>query len=123
MACEVCGREVEEVCWSDQLGVRCCERCHSRGTPPSNAPRRRAPRAPVYKPTPYELLVRRVWDALAEAGTVFYVGPRYIAGWCPACRMGTVNVHFIGGDEDPKLRLLDGCTAGCSTDDLARVLL
>lgn len=118
--CAVCGREADEVARSDQLGAECCETCYSRGTSPTDAPDPPVVRAPRYEPGAYERLVRRVWAGLEAAGTVFYVTSDYIAGRCPVCSMGTVNVHFI--PTDPPEIEIDGCTAGCSVEQLAKAL-
>jgi hypothetical protein len=88
------------------------------------------PLAPPPKPSAYARLFRRVYAALERAGVevtgspwcVFGLGDPALpyVGYCPVCRRGTVVVWLIDADP-PRLRL-DGCSAGCEPDDVARAL-
>lgn len=66
-------------------------------------------------------LVDRTWDRLIEQGlTVHYISRCHIASYCPVCVTGTISIRFIESDP-PRIRM-DGCTAGCTAEDIAERL-
>jgi hypothetical protein len=93
-----------------------CWRCACRKLHISPEPR------PVkrHKPDRYQRLVNRVWRALESAGPVFYFGTSWLSGRCPVCRTGVVGVLLIR-TEVPEIDT-DGCSAGCTAEQLAKVL-
>jgi hypothetical protein len=95
-----------------------CRRClpFSR-VPPSPRPK---PRPPRPKLSPFAKLHARVWDRLALEGEVFLLGLNHIAGWCPVCGAGALEIRFI--DTDPPRVRQDGCDDGCSPELVAQVL-
>jgi hypothetical protein len=64
--------------------------------------------------------VDSVWAALETTGTVFALGRDVLAAHCPVCRVGTLSVRLI--DADPPAVRLNGCSAGCSAEQLLAVL-
>lgn len=106
---------------SDAIEKAVCERCYCRLAPKPTALKAPSYRSPArLKPSPYARLFGRMWDRLRLEGTVFYVEPGRIAGWCPVCGQGTIVVRFI--DIDPPRVRLDPCSDGCSEDWIAGAL-
>lgn len=77
---------------------------------------------PPYKPSESELLIGR-WRAflgttdlpvfnVAEGAATTY------AAWCPVCRRGIVTVAFPR--VEPPTARLDGCSAGCTFEQLVK---
>jgi hypothetical protein len=122
-----------------RLGIRPCPRC---GDPlgarysvkdgpklcwPCSGYKNPAPRAP--KPAPVVRLRRRVYSALDAAGIEVVGKPGCIgglgdpdagfAGYCPVCRRGIAQVWVL--DNPPRVRV-DGCSAGCSDDQVLGAL-
>lgn len=124
------------VAWSDAAKAHVCFRCYGKlpeaqYVPPTGPVVHLPPPPPSPPPTPYMRLHRRVWAALETAGlevtgekfSVFGGGDPDLPlmGWCPVCRQGTVAVHLID-DDPPRIRLLEGCTAGCDADTVAKAV-
>lgn len=130
----MCQRTAGELHYSHAAGGVCCVRCHCRAAPPvslSALAYRPPPPPPRPKPTRYARLVERVWGALERAGHEVHGGtynvfgggdPKLpLMGWCPVCHQGTVAV-FVLHTDPPKIRLNEGCTGGCTPDEVARAL-
>jgi hypothetical protein len=94
---------------------RICWPCWSSRHPELAA----APKQPRRKPDAYARLVQRVWSRLEAGGTVFAF-PGHLAGYCPACKVGTVSVQVL--DTDPPVIDVNGCSGGCTDRDVARAL-
>jgi hypothetical protein len=70
----------------------------------------------------YKRWVRRVWAALERrtGSTVFYVDHCHIAGYCPSCHDGCINVCFLEHPE-PGIQISSPdlgagfCSRGCTT--------
>lgn len=86
------------------------------------------PPPPPPKPTPYARLVDRVWSAL-QAASQKVTGSQWavsgggdpelpLTGYCPVCCRGIVAVRLIHADP-PEIDL-DGCSAGCSAQQIVR---
>lgn len=75
-------------------------------------------------------LVERVIAALKRAGiaatgwefSVFGLGDPTapLSGWCPVCTRGTVAVWLL--DDPPRIRLDEGCSAGCPVERVVEAL-
>jgi hypothetical protein len=93
-----------------------CWPCFCRRT--GESPRLPKPVDP--KPSRFSRLHTRIWDRLAQEGEVFLLGLHHIAGHCPVCRVGTLEVRFIKADP-PRIRF-DDCTDGCPPELITREL-
>jgi hypothetical protein len=70
----------------------------------------------------YRRWVRRVWAALERRTrrTVFYVDQCHIAGYCPSCGYGTLNVRFLDDRDEPGMSISSPdrgqgfCSNGCT---------
>jgi hypothetical protein len=99
--------------------------------PSKSPPIRLDPPPPPPKPSPYARLHGRAYAALQSAGlavtgeqfSVFGIGDPSLPlmGWCPVCRRGTVAVWLVDADP-PRIRLDDGCSAGCAPEVVAKAL-
>ena len=97
--------------------------------PPRTPPVRLDP-PPPHKPTRFAKLHARVWAALKSAGlevtgwefSVFGGGDpdAPLSGYCPVCRRGIVAVWLL--DDPPRIRLDEGCSAGCAPDEIVRAM-
>jgi hypothetical protein len=129
--CTRCGSRRRRTAFSVAAGAVLCFDCY--GLLPEARTTARAPRyapPPRRRPNPYERLHERVWAALEASGeavtgvrlgSVFTRadGSGWLYGWCPSCREGTVAVRLL--DNPPRVRV-DGCSAGCTDDQLTAAL-
>lgn len=83
---------------------------------------RRPKPPPPPKPSSFARLHDRAWRTLERAGEVFTPadGTGRLTGWCPVCRDGLLALRVIDGEE-PFIRQ-DGCTAGCTHEQIAEAL-
>jgi hypothetical protein len=93
-------------------------------------PRRRSP-SPEFLPRDpgYERLVQETWTALQRRTEmpVLLVDRGRIAAYCPACRAGTLMVHFIEGRDEPRLKIASGagagqCSLGCNAQQIREAI-
>lgn len=130
--CARCGTGRGEIAWSDAAQASLCRGCycvlptatyHPPATPPV-----RLPGPKRHKPSDRERLYRLVLAAFQSAGQIacgseWAVGglgdPRApLTGYCPVCYVGLVSVQIV--DADPPFLRLDGCSAGCTPEQIAR---
>ena len=126
--CARCGTAHGEVAWSVAAHADLCLNCY-RKVPEAQyveptTPAVRLTRPKPYRPSESQRLIG-VWQTfLKRTGMpVFNVHPgagtRYVA-WCPVCEQGIVTVAFPR--TDPPVARLDGCTAGCTPEQIVRAI-
>jgi hypothetical protein len=78
----------------------------------------------------YSRWVRRVWAALERrtGRTAFYIDHCHIAGYCPSCGYGTINVRFLDDRNEPAISISSPelghgfCSLGCTERMIAEAL-